>query len=354
MSTGRQVIAFMVTKDNWQNYNWEALTVLVLYGGLDPAMLPVAAAHGVTVVLPAVPSPALLNASAADKKQWIDQQVQAVLSTNTSGLNVDFESPVAEGSADVTALTQLLADLGTAMRRAVIAAGRVPHYSIDVAWKTGGIDGRFYDYASLGAIFDYTVIMDYDTRSQVFTPGACLAGPNAPRETVLAGVASYLRLGVPAGKLVLGVPWYGYDYPCVNGSAATDAATGAVCEIARVEFRGCNCSDAAGTQPALHQLAEWRAGLDPTKRVATPQHVNATSLSLWWNYVDTTNNQTHQIWSDNADTLGAKWAMAAEFGLGGVSMWNVDNLYSTNAAVNAEMAAVWRQLQMYRQGVPLM
>ena len=30
----------------------------------------------------------------------------------------------------------------------------------------------------------------------------------------LSGVEMFLKLGIPAKQLVLGVPWYGYDYKC--------------------------------------------------------------------------------------------------------------------------------------------
>ena len=39
---------------------------------------------------------------------------------------------------------------------------------------------------------------------------------NAPLNQTLAGVRQYLQLNITASKLVLGVPWYGYDYHCLN------------------------------------------------------------------------------------------------------------------------------------------
>ena len=55
---------------------------------------------------------------------------------------------------------------------------------------------------------------------------------------------SYPPPKVPAHKLILGTPWYGYSYPCVN--RVPDDAD--VCSIKLVPFRGVNCSDAAGTE----------------------------------------------------------------------------------------------------------
>ena len=33
---------------------------------------------------------------------------------------------------------------------------------------------------------------------------------------VISGVKEYIDMGIPSKKLVLGVPWYGYVYPCIN------------------------------------------------------------------------------------------------------------------------------------------
>jgi GH18 family chitinase len=30
------------------------------------------------------------------------------------------------------------------------------------------------------------------------------------------GLKKYMDLRIPAAKLVLGVPWYGYNYECIN------------------------------------------------------------------------------------------------------------------------------------------
>ena len=30
----------------------------------------------------------------------------------------------------------------------------------------------------------------------------------------IAGIQQFVKEGIPTSKLVLGVPWYGYNYPC--------------------------------------------------------------------------------------------------------------------------------------------
>ena len=45
------------------------------------------------------------------------------------------------------------------------------------------------------------------------------ARANAGLPHVQEGVRGYLTLGVAAGKLVLGAPWYGFDNVCAAGTA---------------------------------------------------------------------------------------------------------------------------------------
>jgi di-N-acetylchitobiase len=350
---GRFVMAFQVNRSNWVTYNWEGLTHLMLFDGIDPAMLPVAEKHGVVLALHANCDVALLTAPDANKTAWIDAQVNAVVNASVSGINVDFESPLEKDSNATKGFTDLMRRLGEALRPAVRATGRTPHFSYDAAWSPAGIDGRYYDYKALGEIFDYTIIMDYDTRSQVFTSGPCLAGANAPRSTVLDGVKGFLDVGVPAAKLVLGVPFYGYDYPCIGGEVVADPSkAGGTCEITRVPFRGCNCSDAAGSQYGINYWGLIPSGYYPDKRITSAVVTNASTLSTTFNYIDTTTNQTHQYWVDDAVTLGAKFALAAEMGLGGISMWEVDYLQTPVASLLPMMNAVWDQMVFYRTTKP--
>ena len=80
--------------------------------------------------------------------------------------------------------------------------------------------------------------MSYDEQSQIY--GQCIAMANSPLAKTELGIKQYLDLGIGANKLVLGQPWYGYDYPC------TEFMPGDVCNIKSVPYHGAPCSDAAG------------------------------------------------------------------------------------------------------------
>ena len=59
-------------------------------------------------------------------------------------------------------------------------------------------------------------VMSYDEQSQMWGEGRCEARPNSPLVQTFSGVRKYLQLGVPPTKLILGLPWYGYRYPCLG------------------------------------------------------------------------------------------------------------------------------------------
>jgi di-N-acetylchitobiase len=94
----------------------------------------------------------------------------------------------------------------------------------------------------MAAAADVVFVMAYDMQSQVY--GRCVAQANAPLEMVRWGLEQYLAMGVPAAKMVLGVPWYGYTYPC-EGHPPPDVD---FCVLPSTPFRNVSCSDAAGKE----------------------------------------------------------------------------------------------------------
>lgn len=69
------------------------------------------------------------------------------------------------------------------------------------------------------------------------------------------GVRQWLSLGIPAKKLVLGLPWYGYDYQCEGPDASTPAAADVdLCVLKPMEFQNVSCSDAVGAQKCYWEI----------------------------------------------------------------------------------------------------
>ena len=223
------------------------------------------------------------------------------------GLNIDIEGELQNTTLQRQLLTQLVQDTTSTFK----TADSDYQVTFDVAWSPDCIDGRCYDYASIAAAVDFAVVMSYDERSQIF--GACTASANSPLPATIVGLQGYLDLGVPPDKLVLGLPWYGYDYPCL--SLSDDL----VCSISKVPFRGVNCSDAAGTQRPYNLIREQ------IRASASFVQWNASLESPFFNY-KASDGQYHQVWFDDTESLSLKYIYAAHVGLRGLAFWNVDSL----------------------------
>ncbi len=124
-------------------------------------------------------------------------------------------------------------------------------YCIFSQIKGTGVDGRNYNFTELARVTDFLFIMAYDEQSQIFGT-ECTARANSGLFDTTGGIMAYLQLGIDPKKLVLGLPWYGYDYNCT----ATGTKLQQKCYIARVPFRGVNCSDAAGRQLPYSEIYE--------------------------------------------------------------------------------------------------
>jgi di-N-acetylchitobiase len=160
--------------------------------------------------------------------------------------------------------------------------------SVDVAWSPECIDLRCYDYAGIAAAADLLFVMAYDMRSQVFWPAPCVASANAPLPLTLAGMGAWtgLNVSVDPSKLVLGVPWYGYIYECIDDTAP-DAAN---CPIERVTWRGVNCSDAVGSEHNYFELVELLR-----HNATRPRDYNESLQAPFFNFVNSA-GVTSQVW----------------------------------------------------------
>lgn len=238
---------------------------------------------------------------------WIQEQLKAVQTNFADGLNIDIEGSTQNGTNEATLLLQLVQNTSAAFK----AANKDYQVTFDVAWSPNCIDGRCYDYSGIAAATDFVVVMSYDERSQIYD--ACVASANSALSTTAEGIGYYLKLDIPPDKLVLGQPWYGYDYPCL--SLTEDS----LCTIPKVPFRGVNCSDAAGTQLSYTDIR------DLVRTSTTFIQWNDTLQSPFFNYKSSSGEQ-HQVWFDNTESLSLKYALAAQLGLHGLAIWNVDQV----------------------------
>ncbi|XP_062252049.1 di-N-acetylchitobiase [Platichthys flesus] len=320
-----EVFLFDVGGQTWKSYNWSMVTTVATFGKYDADLMCYAHSKGARVVLKGdVPLSHVVDQD--NRTAWITEKVNLAKSQFMDGINLDIEQAVEEGSPEYRALTALVKETTEAFHREIPGS----QVSFDVAWSPNCVDGRCYDYVTIAESCDLLFVMSYDEQSQIM--GDCIAMANAPLTQTLNAYDEYLKLKIDPKKLVMGVPWYGYDYVCLNLSQE------GICSIAKVPFRGAPCSDAAGKQKPykwiMKQVQSSMSGRIWDSKQEAP----------YINYKDQ-NGHIHQVWYDDPQSICAKADYVTSKGLRGVGMWNSNILdYSSEAVARQQTAMMWNAL----------
>uniref|UniRef100_A0A8D0E580 Di-N-acetylchitobiase n=1 Tax=Salvator merianae TaxID=96440 RepID=A0A8D0E580_SALMN len=320
-----EVLVFDVGGKNWKFYNWSHITTVAIFGNYDPELMCYAHSKGARVVLKGDVSVKKI-VDRAFRASWINQQVDLAKKQYMDGINIDIEQEVEKLSPEYYALTDLVKETTEAFHREIPGS----QVTFDIAWSPNCIDKRCYNYTGIAESCDFVFVMSYDEQSQVWSQ--CIARANAPYNQTIAAYDDYINMGINPKKIVMGVPWYGYDYACLG------LIKSHICSIAEVPFRGAPCSDAAGRQI-------------PYKVIMIK--VNTSLTRILWNeeeeapyleYKDP-NGAFHQVWFDNPRSISMKAAYVKERGLRGIGMWNGDCLdYSDGSVPRKQTQAMWEAL----------
>ncbi len=206
--------------------------------------------------------------------------IAAVAAKNLDGVNFDFEG---EGSADQAGLTALITQVSAALHKVN------PHWQVTMATyaSAAGDSGGFYNIAALAPALDGFFVMAYDMNNR--------SEPSATAPLVGGGFNDTEALQqftsvVPASKVILGVPYYGYDWPTTNGTS-TAQATGGETPL----------SDAV---------------IDASGR---PTYWDPSTDTAWTSYQVGT--QWHETYFDDPTSLALKAGLANSFHIAGLGIW---------------------------------
>ena len=162
----------------------------------------------------------------ASRQRFVKSCIDLYLKTYKGvfdGIDIDWEYPVSGGLVDNGRpedkhnFTLLLAEL----RRQLDELGSVngTHYLVTMAAASGPGMDQHYERSAIVQYLDWINLMTYDlhgTWDNLTNFNAPLyQDSNDPGDSSLnvdAVVQDYLDAGIPADKLVMGVPFYGYDY----------------------------------------------------------------------------------------------------------------------------------------------
>lgn len=142
-----------------------------------------------------------------------------------------------------------------------------------------------HDYKAHGEIVDFVVIMTYEWGWSGGPPMA-VAPINEVRK-----VLNYAVSVIPPKKIMMGMPLYGYDWtlPYTPGG----------------EF-----AESIGNQEAIDRAGKYNAIIKYDNKAQSP----------YYNYTDEKGRQ-HVVWFEDARSVEAKYKLASELGLRGVSYW---------------------------------
>jgi chitinase len=214
------------------------------------------------------------------------------------GIDIDWEYPNACGlscdssgfAAYRTLMQALRSRFGDQLVTSAITADATPGGKLDAA-----------DYAGAAQYVDFYMVMTYD-----FFGAWAAGGPTAPHSPLhsysgipIAGfhgdaAIQHLRgKGVPASKLLLGVPFYGRGWTGVTQSTPGGSASGA----------------APGTfEQGIEDYEVLRARCPATGTVAGTAYAHCGNQ--WWSY-------------DTPATIAGKMAYVRNQGLGGTFFWEL-------------------------------
>lgn len=247
-------------------------------------------------------SAAAILCDPAKRREAADRLAQLVMDNGWDGINLDFEGPWAfrsEYAAFVARVADRLRPRGKLVTVDVVAQKRPPTGQPEataLSWAEP------YDYAALGPLVDLFIVMGYDYHWRGGPPGP--VGPAWWLEEVL----EYTTHLVPADKVVLGLPFYGYHW-AVDGAGQTvqgNYVPYAEAERLRQEHGAFKSWDFDGLCRHFHFRGE--DGLE------------------------------HVVYYDDAASIARRLTLADRFRLAGVAFWS---LGQEDPGVWAEIAA-WR------------
>lgn len=218
----------------------------------------------------------------------IDQLLTTVRDKGYAGIDIDFEYILAEDREAFAAFV-------TNVRIAANAEG----YSVSVALAPKTADdqpGLLYegkDYALLGEAANGVLLMTYEW-GYSYGPPMAVAPVNKVREVV-----EYALTRIPAEKISLGIPNYGYNWALPYQRGITRATT-----IGNVE----------AVQIAIHY--------------GVPIQFDELAMSPFFRYRQ--NGTEHEVWFEDVRSMQEKFSLVKQYGLRGMGYWQIMQLFRAN------------------------
>lgn len=246
-------------------------------------------------------------ANAQARSYLIEQVVDVMKQKGYYGLDVDFEYVLPEEREAYAAfLTEVKERLSQEGLLLIVA----------LAPKTSSVQrGVLYeahDYAALGAVADYVLLMTYEW-GYTYGPPMAVSPLDKVREVLDYGASE-----IDTDKILQGIPNYGYDWtlPFV---------------------RGVSKARSLGNEEAVRLAEKYRAAILFDETAATP----------YFYYTDAEGRE-HVVWFEDVRSIQEKLALNASYPLAGISYWNLMREFTPNWRLLNQLV---RTKDVYRTGV---
>ncbi|XP_069837629.1 di-N-acetylchitobiase-like [Dendropsophus ebraccatus] len=319
-----EVYVFHVRGKYWKNYDWDHVTTVALFAPFDPELMCFAHSKGARFVLTGnVPLKDIVDPH--NRTAWIAEQVKLAKDQYMDGINLDIEEEVSTGSAEYYALTALVEETTEAFHMEIPGS----QVTFDATYAPNCVYDRCYNYTAIGDLCDFLFVMSYDEPPENWD--LHLAAANAAFNQTIAGYKQFINIGVYPKNLVMGVPWYGYDYICYNLTEDNQCK-------GKTSFRSAKGVNLEGSQMGYNAI------MKQVNDSLTGRLWDKVQKAPFYNYKDTKGN-IHQVWYDDPQSISLKAAYVKKLGLRGIGMWQADVLdYSDDPVARQQTAAMWKAL----------
>lgn len=223
----------------------------------------------------------------------INETLDLVKSKSYDGINIDFEYVPEANNTTKQNFTKFVTTLSQTTKQEIPGLD----ISVDVFGDTYQ-GNRIWQIEDLAPFVDHIIIMAYDyhrASSPTAGPVAPLYGAGHLWDQDITAALSYYTKKAPADKLILGVPYYGYEWttPSTTYLSPTIAGSGSTATYKRVQ-----------------QLIQ-----DEDVDI----HWDNQALAPWLTYTD--HGSIQQIHYEDVTSLGLKYDLVRQSGLGGIGIW---------------------------------
>lgn len=260
------------------------------------------------------------------RKQFIDSTIEYAHRYGFDGIDIDWEYPgdLSRGGEEEdfenfkTFLKECSHAFAAANPRLALSYAAPPHIPFGLPKAYREDPSKYFRWLAECAVFlDRMTIMayDYHTPYDLTQP----TGVNAPlhRDTeakspyfIAQSIDNFLKNGVPADKILLGVPAFGHSYAGVSLDEANPASAGK-------PFTAAGAAGISTKHPGLLAYFEISDAIAEKRLTFAADPLTNTAVAY---------NKQEAIWVsfDTPETVQFKAALAKEKGLKGVILWAID------------------------------